>query len=172
MTVPTTDEPQQTEGVTPPADQQPPAEDPPQSPVAAEPPKVEKPSGPAAEIDWKAKARYEEERSKETAAENQKLKEQLAKAEEGSQKAQQLEAQIAERDLKLLTYQAAVKAGVPHLADRLRGTTEEELLADARTLTDGLANPLAGHRVPGQSANASDPEAARKEFADRLSKYM
>lgn len=103
------------------------------------------------ETDWKAEARKHEQRNKEALAEAEKLRKELDEARQGSQRAQELEQQIATRDHELLRYKAAVRAGVPHLADRLRGETEEELVEDAKSLIGGMANPLAGGVTQGSS---------------------
>ena len=64
--------------------------------------------------------------------EQQKLEERAAQAEKG----------LSATQLELQRYKVAAKKGIPlHLADRLRGTTQEELEADADKLKEdfGLA---------------------------------
>ena len=129
----------------------------------------QRPAGPASDIDWKAKARHEEERARQSTAEIEKLKEQLAEAAEGSKRAQELEQKVAERDRTLLRYRIATEAGVPHLADRLRGETEEEIAQDAKSLISGLANPLAGIGI-GQLGTTGPQASSSDDLADRLQK--
>lgn len=106
--------------------------------------------------DWKAAARKWETRAKE----NADAAKRLASLEEANKTAEQKSAEAratAERErdearLELLKRDAAEDAGLPKAwASRLRGSTKEELEADAKELAKDLAPktpPATGRPVP------------------------
>ena len=118
--------------------------------VPAAPPAQETPEPPKPETDWKAEAKKWETRAKE----NKSAADRLAQLEE-SQKTEQQKlmerAEAAERERDAVRTEAlrlriaADKGLTPKQAARLRGSSEEELLADADEL---LAEFPTGPRRP------------------------
>jgi hypothetical protein len=136
-----------------------------------EPPAQEPPTKP--ETDWKAEAKKWETRAKE----NKSAAEKLAALEE-SQKSEQQKlmerAEAAERDRDAMRTEAlrlriaAEKGLTPKQAARLRGTSEEELLADADELLSEF-QPASARKfgdvdqgVRGRSPQGSDDDDPAK----------
>lgn len=135
---------------------------------------------------WKQKARENEKRAKDNAAAALRLsaleesqKTELQKAQDRADAAERnfLELQTAaqQRDaeaetakqIKTWTDAAAAKFGVP--ADVIRGTTEEELQAHAKSLKALIPDPRHGAYVPGEGRGTGGgvPDPAT-EFADLI----
>jgi hypothetical protein len=94
----------------------------------------------AAELEkWKALARKHEGRAKENAAAAKRLAE-LEDAQKSELQKLQERAEAAEaKALTAARRSAAVDAGLPvGMADRLQGSTDEELIADAKALAEAL----------------------------------
>lgn len=123
----------------------------------------------AAKLDfWKRQARENEKELKRLKkAEDDRRREEMTETE-------RLRADLAERDLKIdgiLRKSIAAENGLPaEFADRLRGTTEEELAADAKRFAE-LVKP----KVPtptdvgigtagGATGDDSDPVALSRRF--------
>lgn len=128
-------------------------------------------------VDWKSMSRKHEDRAKRLQHQLDALKPKAALADEASSRADaaeaelaRLRAQLAEKDRAILVAEVAQAKGVP--ADRIRGTTREEMEADA----DDLARLLsASHQPSGATlvgvvpaagtgrpqTNVTDVEAAR-----------
>lgn len=130
-----------------------------------------------AEVDkWKALARKHEEQAKANSAAAKRLAEIEAASKSAEEKAAEARAAAEkERDearLALLKRDAAEEAGLPKSwADRLRGTTKEELDADAKVLAKDLtpqpqqtsARPVADLKagaLPAGEGRPTNPSAA------------
>lgn len=106
----------------------------------------------AAEVEkWKTLARKHEQNAKANADAAKRLAEIEAAQKSAEEKAAEARTQAEERaakaELALMRRDAAEEAGLPKgWADRLRGTTAEELLADAKALAKEL---------PGQSTQTA-----------------
>lgn len=128
-------------------------------------------------VDWKSMSRKHEDRAKRLQQQLDALKPKAALADEASSRADAAEAelaglraQLAEKDRAILVAEVAQAKGVP--ADRIRGTTREEMEVDADDLarllsvshqpsgaTLGGVVPAAGTGRP--QTNVTDVEAAR-----------
>lgn len=123
---------------------------------------------------WKTLARKHEQQAKANAAAAKKLAEIEAAQKSAEEKAAEARAEAErERDelrLALLRRDAAEEAGLPRSwADRLKGATAEELLADAKNLAKDLApkdNPPAAtaRAVPDLKSGALPTDGAPSKF--------
>ena len=143
--------------------QQPSSTPPPEpSPSAEEP--AQEPSTQPAETDWKAEARKWEARAKENSDAAARLKEfedaQKTELERANEALTAAQSQAIERETELLQLQAAMATAPPgfdpqQLADwasRLRGSTLEELTADAEALFASITPP-----APAVNGQTSQP---------------
>lgn len=105
-----------------------------------------------------------ENTAKELEALKASLAEAQAKSEEYEQSIKDRDAKIADYETKNLKTSVAIEAGLPlELAERLTGTTKEELLDDAKTFLKAFGNkrntaPMANPEV---NAQAQDGVLAR-----------
>ena len=110
-----------------------------------EPEELESEEGQAEDrTDWKAEARKWETRAKENTAAAKRLaaleEAQKTAEQKAAEARQQAEQERDEARLELLRRDAAEEAGLPRSwAGRLRGSTAEELLADAKNLAKDIA---------------------------------
>lgn len=157
-----------------PATLAPPAEG--ETPPAAEPSTVEEPARPVDEVaKWKELARKNEARAKENAEAAKRLAEMEDAQKSETQKLQE-RADVAEKAYgdaseELMRLRIAIAKGRPEIAARLRGSTEEEIAADADellALLDTAKAPgvkpgdvLVGTRTPAAPAEDPDAMAAR-----------
>lgn len=130
------------------------------------------------EDDWKAKARKHEKASKQTRQELEaaqaKLKEyedrDKTEAEKAEEARKALEARAEKAEAELLRQRVAHKHNLPpEIAERLRGSTEEELEEDAKSLSELVkAGPSvdtdAGKGRP-KSDGPSDPAALAEQVS-------
>ena len=139
------------------ADQQEPqGSDAPPEPQGSPPPQPDAPDAPPAQpeetTDWKAEARKWEARAKKDGEALKRIQDAVnAKDSE----AQQAQAEAAEAKTVALRYRVAAEFKLPpDLADRIKGSTEEEIHADAKALAAYIptgrtdANNGAGAKPP------------------------
>lgn len=80
---------------------------------------------------------------------------QKSELERANEKAQQAAAELDRLQSELMRAKVAKKAGVPDsLVERLRGATEEEMLADAEALMEGLAEKFRSNAPSRQETGA------------------
>lgn len=135
-------------------------------------PGTEPATGAKPEPDWKAEARKWEDRAKANSAAAKKLADieqaQKTDAEKAAEARALVEKERDEARLEVLRRDAADDAGLPKAwASRLRGTTKDELVADAKELAKEIApkappstaaRPVADLK-PGALPNASPARA-------------
>lgn len=102
------------------------------------------------------------------ADEQKRLDEQLSEAEKLGKRAEKLEAKNAELTLELLRRDVIAETGLPAVfADRLKGNTKEEMLADAEELKKVIPaeKPKAPHlnSTNPNAASTQETEAQRRE---------
>lgn len=133
-----------------------------------------------AEKRWQDQVKEKEDSLEAMKAENANLKDILEKQKE-DKKAEQtaisdLKKQIQSFQLKELKTKAAVEYGIPYsLSDRLQGSTEDEIVQDAKNLSKylGKAEPIAPLKdlePRGLTSGASAIDGAYAELARNLSK--
>jgi len=121
------------------------AEETPQAPAPDAPaPAPPAPGGPAPESETFTRA-YVQELRQEAASHRTKSRDLETALQQAQARAQELETTLAQRDATALRAKVAAAHQLPaDLADRLRGSTEEELTADAKELAKLIPPPAAG----------------------------
>lgn len=133
------------------------------------------PEAPATEVDWKAKARDWEARSKQNhkdlQAAQQQLEEVQAQVSALTETNESLSLQVhefeTERDRQILAREVAEEVGVQ--VEVLRGSTREELVAHAnqiKAFSDALQRPVVPRQADTPGTQPADPniEAVRNLF--------
>ena len=73
--------------------------------------------------------------------------------------------QIEAQKLDSLRIKTALENGIPYeFADRLKGTTAEELTSDAKIFAKGFANPAGHHAQPAYNGESKDIDAVSARF--------
>lgn len=73
--------------------------------------------------------------------------------------------QIEAQKLDSLRIKAALENGIPYeFADRLKGTTAEELTADAKLFANSFTNPAGKHTQPAYNGESKDIDAVSARF--------
>lgn len=73
--------------------------------------------------------------------------------------------QIEAQKLDSLRIKAAIENGIPYeFADRLKGTTAEELTADAKLFAKGFTNHAGQHTQPAYNGESKDIDAVSARF--------
>lgn len=132
------------------------------------------------DVDWKARAREWEKRAKDNAKAAARLSEiedaQKTQSEKDAERIAALESEAAQARAEALRLRVGTQAGLsPELIDRLKGSTEDEIAADAAQLAE-LVKPqrspletrptstLKSGTVPDATEAPENPEAAFRSF--------
>ena len=131
----------------------------------------------------KAQELADKARAEAAAAEAEKSGEWKVLAEQQKKQLEEMQATIQAKDLESQRQKAALQAGIPELADRIRGTTLEEMTEDAAQLatmfkkpvqnnsTTSLANPGGKTALTRQAIESMTSDEINKNW-DAVSEFL
>jgi len=103
------------------------------------------------------------------AAEQQRIEAEMSETERLTKQAQEAQARAAQLEAELLRRDVIAETGLPPvLAERLKGTTKEEMLADAKELQKSLPLQKTPPHIPANNPPNGEKKETEAQMRERL----